>query len=163
MRVWESCRTSRNFGYGYGMGVLQQLQQKFRVLWHGRIELTEVSGTGMNILQNLQKFRLRVKTRKIHGLGGGVRFEVVDSIELAWHALTGPTSPRQSVVALRAIDRREIVNLNKCRPWGNSCAHGYYYYCCSVTQISYQLLAYPGCGASNKIMAVTSPIISLAR
>ena len=30
-----------------------------RVLWHGRTELTEVSGTGMNIVQISQKFRVR--------------------------------------------------------------------------------------------------------
>ena len=65
------------------MKVLQNLQ-KFRVLWHGRTELTEVPGryknavpvprvlwhwcteltevpgTGMNVVQNLQKFRVRV-------------------------------------------------------------------------------------------------------
>ena len=38
------------------MGVLQNFQ-KFRVLlWHGRTELTEVPSTGMNVLQNQQKF-----------------------------------------------------------------------------------------------------------
>ena len=31
-----------------------------RLLWHGRTELTEVPGTGMNVIQNLQKFRVRV-------------------------------------------------------------------------------------------------------
>ena len=49
-----------------------QNSKKFRVLWHGRIELTEVPGSGMNVftgltevpgtgmkvLQNLQKFRV---------------------------------------------------------------------------------------------------------
>ena len=44
---------------GTGMKVLQNFQ-KFRVLWHGRKELTEVPGTGMNVLQNLQKFRVRI-------------------------------------------------------------------------------------------------------
>ena len=29
-------------------------------LWHWRTELAEVPGTGMNVVQNLQKFRLRV-------------------------------------------------------------------------------------------------------
>ena len=28
-------------------------------LWHGRTELTEVPGTGMNVLQNLQKIFVR--------------------------------------------------------------------------------------------------------
>ena len=78
---------------GLGMGILQtyinsgcgtevlQNSQKFRVLWHGRTELThfmkiiypypgylwhwraelkEVPGTGMNVIQNFQKFRVRV-------------------------------------------------------------------------------------------------------
>ena len=31
-----------------------------RVLWHLRVQLTEVSGTGMNVVQNSQKFRVRV-------------------------------------------------------------------------------------------------------
>ena len=34
-----------------------------QVLWHGRTDLTEVPGTGMNIVQNSQKFRVRVITR----------------------------------------------------------------------------------------------------
>ena len=41
------------------MKVLQNFQ-KFRVLWHGRTELTEVPGTGMNALQSLQKLRVGV-------------------------------------------------------------------------------------------------------
>ena len=48
-----------------------------------RTELTEVPGTGMNVLHNLQKFRVRVKPRKIHGPVGGVQIEVEDFIELA--------------------------------------------------------------------------------
>ena len=69
---------------GNGMGILENLQ-KFRVgvrkcyrthrssgqvqellypypryLWHGRTELPKVPGTGMNVVQNLQKFRVRV-------------------------------------------------------------------------------------------------------
>ena len=133
MRVWESYRTSRSLGYGYGsvtqltevlaivawayrthriygqvqktlypypgycstgrteftevprkgMNVIQN-SEKLRVLWHGRTELTkvpgryknavpvprvwwherteltEVPGTGINVAQNLQKFRVRV-------------------------------------------------------------------------------------------------------
>ena len=74
VRVWGSYRTYRSSGYG--PEVLQN-SQKFRVLWHGRAELTyvikiiypypgylrhwrtelqEVPGSGMNVLQNLQKF-----------------------------------------------------------------------------------------------------------
>ena len=69
---------------GKGMEVLQN-SQKFRVLWHGHTELTEVPGwykkcctrtpgivarsvqkltdvpgTGMNVTNNSQKFRVRV-------------------------------------------------------------------------------------------------------
>ena len=31
-----------------------------RVLWHGRTHLTEVRGTGMNVVQNSQKFFVRI-------------------------------------------------------------------------------------------------------
>ena len=31
-----------------------------RVLWHGRTDLTEAPGTGMNVVQNSQKFFVRV-------------------------------------------------------------------------------------------------------
>ena len=31
-----------------------------RVLWHGRAEFTEVPGTGMNVINNLRKFRVKV-------------------------------------------------------------------------------------------------------
>ena len=31
-----------------------------RVLWHGRTDLTEVLCTGMDVVQNSQKFRVRV-------------------------------------------------------------------------------------------------------
>ena len=67
-------RTSRSSGYGYECPT----------------ERTEVPGTGNTQVNN--------------GLGGEVRFEVEGSIERAWHVLIGPTSPRQSVVALRAND-----------------------------------------------------------
>ena len=74
--------TSRSFGYGHGsvtelrssgyFGAVVQNSQKFRAgtkkklypyPWYcgtGRTQLTEVSGTGMNVLQNSQKFRVRV-------------------------------------------------------------------------------------------------------
>ena len=93
--LWDGTyRTYRSSGYGYECGtelpevpgtgtkVLQNFQT-FRVLWHGRTELTEVPGryenavpvpqifvaltyrtntelpgTGMNVLQNFQKFRV---------------------------------------------------------------------------------------------------------
>ena len=63
VRVRKCYRTRRSSGYS-GTGVQNS---KFRAgikmlypypgyLWHGRTELTEVPGTGMNVLQNLQKF-----------------------------------------------------------------------------------------------------------
>ena len=47
-------------------------------LYESLTELPEVPGTGTNVLQNLQKFRVRIRPREIHGLGGGVRFEAED-------------------------------------------------------------------------------------
>ena len=44
---------------GTCMEVLQK-SQKFRVLWHGRTDITEVRGTGMNGIRNSQKPRVRV-------------------------------------------------------------------------------------------------------
>ena len=80
VRVWKCCRTHRSSGY-CGTGI--QNSQKFRagtkndvpvprVLWHGAYrthkrsgfgyecptELTEVPGTGMNVLENFKKFRV---------------------------------------------------------------------------------------------------------
>ena len=82
VRVWESCRTSRSFGYGYGCvteltevpGFVARAYRTHRssgrvqkVLYPypgycgtGRTELKEVPGTGMNVLKNSQKFRVRV-------------------------------------------------------------------------------------------------------
>ena len=68
VRVQKCYRTHRSSGY-CDTGV--QNSQKFRAglkmvypypgyLWHGRTELTEVPGTGMNIVQTLLKFRVRV-------------------------------------------------------------------------------------------------------
>ena len=68
VRIRKCYRTHRSSGY-CGTGV--QNSQKFRAgikmlypypgyLWNGRTELTEVPGTGMNVVQNLQKFRVRV-------------------------------------------------------------------------------------------------------
>ena len=83
VRVWESYRSSRYFGYGYG-SVTEFTEVPSIVAWAyrthrrsgrvqkimcpypgncgtGRTELTEVPGTGMNVLQNSQKFRVRVR------------------------------------------------------------------------------------------------------
>ena len=81
VRVWESCRTSTSFRYGYGSvteltevpginyGTGVQNPQKFRagtrhavpvprVLWHGSYRTHRSSGTGMKVLQKIQKFRV---------------------------------------------------------------------------------------------------------
>ena len=80
VRVWESYRTSRSFGYGYGSytelrevsGGYKICCTRNRVLWHGAYrthrsswygyecatELTQVPGAGMKVLQNFQKFRV---------------------------------------------------------------------------------------------------------
>ena len=83
VRVWESYKTSRSFGYGYGS--VTELTEVPGIVAQGRTELTEVPGgykicytrtpgivargvqnstevpgKGMNVLQNSQKFRVRV-------------------------------------------------------------------------------------------------------
>ena len=82
VRVWGSYRTSRSFGYGYGsvtelpevLGIVAQAYRTHRTSGRvknimypypgycgtGLAELTEVPGTGMKVLQNFQKFRVRV-------------------------------------------------------------------------------------------------------
>ena len=123
------------------MKVLQNFQE-IRVLWHGRTYLTEVPGRYKNVVPvprvfvalayrayrksyrscrssgygyecPVQKFRVRVIPGYIHGLGGGVRFEMEDFFQLAWHVLTGPTSPRQSAVAVRAISTTTTEAINR--------------------------------------------------
>ena len=155
---------------GTGMKVLQNFQ-KLRVLWHGRTELTEVPGryynaeypypgylwhrsteltevpgTGMNVVQNL--------LTEVPGTGNtqvstryGVRFEVVEDFPICMVCShSGPASPRQFVVALRAIDNHHrddkpltSTSVYRC----NSCAHVH----CSVPD---HTMAYPGRGASKK-------------
>ena len=82
VRVWESYRTSRSFGYGYESvtelpevpGIVARAYRSHRssgrvqnVMYPypgycgtGLTELTEIPGTGMKDLQNFQKFRVRV-------------------------------------------------------------------------------------------------------
>ena len=89
VRVWGSCRNYRSSRYGYGSvkeltevpGIVIRAYRTHRssgqgikmlysypgYLWHGRTELTEVPGTAMNVVQNLQKFRVRV--RGVHMTG----------------------------------------------------------------------------------------------
>ena len=96
VRVWGSYRTSRIFGYGYGSvtelpeapGIVAEAYKTSRssgrvqnklypypgYCREGRIELPEVPGTGMNVVQNFQKFRVRVwksyKTSRTSGYRG---------------------------------------------------------------------------------------------
>ena len=79
-----SYRTSSRSGYGYESiaeipevpGFVARAYRTYRrldrygnavpvprVLWHWPTEFTEIPGTGMNVLQNLQKFRVRVIPR----------------------------------------------------------------------------------------------------
>ena len=84
VREWESYRTSRSFGYGYGSvtelteipGIVAQTYrtrrrsgrvQKMLYPYPGycgtaRTELTEVPGTSMNVQQNSQKLRVRYES-----------------------------------------------------------------------------------------------------
>ena len=116
-----SYRTHRSSGY-VGTKDLQNFQniverayRSYRSSGYGyecRTELTEVLRTGLDVVQNSQKFRAREIPGKIHAFGGGVRFEVQDFIQLEWHVLTGPTPPRQSVVAVWALSTTttEVIN-----------------------------------------------------
>ena len=73
VRVWKSYETRRSSGYGYGsLTELVEVPGRYtivlpvrvtvpRVLCHGRTEVTDVTGTGMNdLVQNMQKFRVRL-------------------------------------------------------------------------------------------------------
>ena len=53
------CPTELTEVLGTGMNVLQNLD-KFRVLWHWRTERTDVPGTGINVVHNSQKFLVQV-------------------------------------------------------------------------------------------------------
>ena len=93
------------------MDVLQNFHN-FRVLWHGRTELPDFSGRYQNAVPVTRAFvALAYRTYRSSGCGyeiteleqapgtgntrgnappgGGVRFEVEDIIQLAWHVLTG--------------------------------------------------------------------------
>ena len=85
VRVWKSYRTHSSFGYGYGiLTELTDVPGRYTnvvlvpvpapgyfykgipvpwILCHGRTELTEVPGTGKNVVQSLHKFRVRVIPR----------------------------------------------------------------------------------------------------
>ena len=57
VRVLISYRT--NISLGTGMKFLQNFRM-FRVLCYGRTQLTEAPGAGMNVLQSLQEYLVRV-------------------------------------------------------------------------------------------------------
>lgn len=64
--AWNFYRTYRNSGYGYGT----QTSQKFRVLSHGRTELTEVLGRYKHVVPVPQDFLARAYiTCKSSGYG----------------------------------------------------------------------------------------------
>ena len=76
VRVWECCRTHTNSGYS-GTGVQKTHRSSGQVqkmlypypgyCGTGPTELTEVPGTGMNVIQNSQKFRVQVwKSYRTH-------------------------------------------------------------------------------------------------
>ena len=73
-------------------GIVARSYRSYRICGYGyecRTELTEVLCAGMDVVQNSQKSRVRVIPGYIHALGEGVRFEVEDFIQLAWHVLLG--------------------------------------------------------------------------
>ena len=109
----------------------------------------------MYVVQNSQKFRVRVIPGQIHALGGGVRLEVEEFIQLAWHVLTGPTSLWQSVAvwALSTITT-EAINREPHRVATGATA--------ALTATDHST-AYPGGGASKKNMAVSISILPPAR
>ena len=78
-----------------------------------RTELTEVLCTGIDVVQNSQKFRVRVIPGHIHALGGGVRLEVEDLIQLAWCVHTGQTSSSKSVTAVWALSMITTAAINR--------------------------------------------------
>ena len=74
-RVRKCYRTHRSSGYvpraytTHRTSELAEVPGRYKMLypypgylWHGRGELTQVPGTGMNVVQKLQKFRVRVRT-----------------------------------------------------------------------------------------------------
>ena len=126
LRVWEFYRTSRSFGYGYASveeltqipdivaranithrnseRVQKVLCPKPGYCGTGRTKLTEVPSTGMNVLQNSQKFRVRVwkscRTCRSSGYWHGCteltevsgRYENAVSVpRVLWYGRTGVT------------------------------------------------------------------------
>ena len=115
----------------------------------------------MDVVQNSQKLFVRVwmlyRTHRSsgyglypgkHTLGEGVRLEVEDLIQLAWHVLAGPTPPTQSVAlwALSATATKAINREPQRVATGATAA---------LTATDHST-AYPAGGASKKIMAVAS-------
>ena len=55
VRVWESCRNSRSFGYGYG-----SVTELIEVPGGFKICVTRTPGIVTRVVQNSQKFRVLV-------------------------------------------------------------------------------------------------------
>ena len=96
-----SYRTHRSSGYGHESltelpevpGIVTRAYRFYRSSGYGyecRTQLAEVLCTGLDVVQNSQKFRVRVIPGKIHALGGGVRFEVKDLIVARSHSTNVP-------------------------------------------------------------------------
>ena len=106
-----------------------------------RTEVTEVPGTG--------------NTRENTRLRGGIRFEVEDFIQLAWHVLTGPTSPMQSVTvwALSTTTAGAIYREPQLLVTGATAA----------LTATVHITAYPVGDVAKNIMAVARPIFPPTR
>ena len=138
VRVWKCHKTHRSSGY-CGTGL--QNSQKLRAGTEGTVprypgycgtgvhpELTEVPGTGMNALQNLHKFWVRViPAGKCTPLWGEVRFEVEGFNPTCMDGMfsLGPCLHRAICRRFKGImnyrrnhhrERRSIVNPSEWRP-----------------------------------------------
>ena len=151
------------------MKVFQNFQ-KFRVLWHRRAELREFPGRYKNAVSvprvfvapayrtyrdSGYRYESPTEFTEVPGTGNtqvntrprgwsSIGVEDCPTCMACYHC--GPASPRQSVVALRAIanhhrDDKSLTSTSTYR--GNSRTHVY----CSVTG---HTMGYPGCGASKK-------------
>ena len=102
--VWASYRTSRSFGFGYGSsteltevpgwyktcctrtpGIVARVVQTHGKIGHVHESLTG-PGTDMNVLQNLQRFRVRIKTQ-INTRPRGKEFDLKWGIPSSLHGM----------------------------------------------------------------------------
>ena len=102
VRVWESYRTSRSFGHGYGSvtehtevpGIVVRAYRTHRSSGYGyecATELTEVPGTGMKVLQNFQNFRVLWQGRTEFTEVPGRYKNAVPLTRVLWHGRTDLT------------------------------------------------------------------------